>query len=49
MYDNWFSPLHLLILISAPFMLLGLPIYLGIVIVRKVKKKYPSSPKSTNH
>jgi hypothetical protein len=42
MFEGWSSPLHLLILFSSPFVFLGLPIYLVLVIVRKVKKKYPT-------
>jgi hypothetical protein len=46
MYEGFFSPLHLLILLLSAVVVFGLPIYLVFFIVRKVNQKYPSPPDS---
>ena len=42
MYDGFFSPLHLLVLLFVAALLFGLPTLLVLFIVRKVNQRYPS-------
>ena len=46
MYDGFFSPLHLLVLLFVAALLFGLPTLLVLFIVRKVNQRYPSPPDS---